>query len=141
MIFVCVYPTFKQWLNRIGRTLAVPCLNTVQTWYVRPSQPKIWRNFQKIGGVWTLETLTFRMYAFSSQYLQMYFLSLTNLDTESEANQSEADTKAIFYILKLISCKVFRVLGVKGYPSINPIFILFSQTVTKLCYGLIETSL
>ena len=63
MIFVCVYPTFKQWLNRIGRTLAVPCLNAVQTWYVPPSQPKIWRNFQKIGGVWTLETLTFRMYA------------------------------------------------------------------------------
>ena len=32
------------------------------TLYVPPIQPKIWRKIQKIGGVWTLETLTFRMY-------------------------------------------------------------------------------
>ena len=80
MIFVCVYPTFKQWLNRIGRTLAVLCLNTVQTWYVPPSQPKIWRNFQKNGGVWTLETLNFRMYAlplFPRVYFRCMYYSVS----------------------------------------------------------------
>ena len=32
-------------------------LNTVQTDYVPPSQPKIWRKIKKIGGVSTLKLL------------------------------------------------------------------------------------
>ena len=58
MMFVCVYLTFKQWLNRIGRKLAVLSLNTVHK--IKRSR-KI-KHSLKIGGVLTLETLTFRMY-------------------------------------------------------------------------------
>ena len=39
----------------------------MQTYYLPPSQPKIWRKIPKIGGVSTLETLTFRMYAIGVQ--------------------------------------------------------------------------
>ena len=49
MIFMCVYVRFKQRLNMIVRKLAVLSLNTVQTWWVPRSQPKIWRKSQKIG--------------------------------------------------------------------------------------------
>ena len=44
------------------KKMAALSLNTMQTNYVPPSQPKIWRKIQKIGGVLTLGTLTFRMY-------------------------------------------------------------------------------
>ena len=37
-------------------------LNTVQILHVLHFEPKIWRKIQKIGGVLTLGTLTFRMY-------------------------------------------------------------------------------
>ena len=44
-------------------------LNTVQTYYVLPSQPKIWRKVKKIGRVSTLETLIFRMYALTQLHI------------------------------------------------------------------------
>ena len=52
-----IYAMIEQNWENIGSA------NTVQTYYVPPSQPKIWRKIPKIGGVLTLETLTFRMYA------------------------------------------------------------------------------
>ena len=59
---MCVYVRFEPLLNMIGRKFAVLSLNTVQTWVPR-SQPKIWRKTLKIGGVRTLRTLAFGMYA------------------------------------------------------------------------------
>ena len=50
-------------------------LNTVQTYYFPSSQPKIWRKIPKIGGVSTLETLTFRMYDWTVMFMFMIVVS------------------------------------------------------------------
>ena len=67
---VCVYLRFKQWLNMIGRKLALLSLNPVQTLRVPRAQPKIWRkipnNWRSL--VWASGISAFWMYYYISGF-------------------------------------------------------------------------
>ena len=82
-------------------------LSPVQTYYVPPSQLKIWRKIPNIGGVLTLETLTFRMYGLISNYLmdlitigvQIGWVVYTHLEAvKQKEKDADCATVQTFYL-------------------------------------------